>query len=109
MSMLQRKKKLRYNYQVFLSSTLRKAIMKRCKLTFSKKRSSENWQNYKRRRNICSNILKSTKKTFFGNLNINEITDNRKCWKTVKPFFTDKCKTSSNIILTEKNETLNDN
>ena len=85
--------------------------MKRSKLrnTFNKKRSSENWQNYKRQRNICSNILKSTKKTFFETLNTNEITDNRKFWKTVKPFFTDKCKTTNNIILTEKNETLNDN
>ena len=85
--------------------------MKRSKLrnTFNKKRFSENWQNYKRQRNICSNILKSTKKTFFEAPNINEITDNRKFWKTVKPFFTDKCKTTNNIILTEKNEALSDN
>ena len=94
-----------------MSRTLRKAIMKQSKLrnTFNKKRSSENWQNYKRQRNICSNILKSTKKTFFETLNMKEITDNKKFWKTVKLFFTDKCKTSNNIILTEKNETLNDN
>ena len=77
--------------------------------TLNKKRSSENWRSYKRQRNICSNILKSTKKTFFETLNTNEITDNRKFWKTVKPFFTDKCKTTNNIILTEKNETLSDN
>ena len=94
-----------------MSKTLRKAIMKRSKLqnTFNKKRSSENWRSYKRQCNICSNILKSTKKTFFETLNPNEITDNRKFWKTVKPFFTDKCKTTNNIILTEKYETLNDN
>ena len=68
-----KKKKNRYNHQVFMSKTLRKAIMKRSKLrnTFSKKRSSENWQNYKRQRNICPNILKSTKKTFFETLNRN--------------------------------------
>ena len=54
------------------------------------------------------NILKATKKKFFETLNI-KITDNRKFWKTVKPFFTDKCKASNNIILTGKNETLNDN
>ena len=85
--------------------------MKRSKLRnkFNKKRSSENWRSYKRQRNICSNILKSTKKTFFETLNINEITGNRKFWKTVKPFFTYKCMTTNNIILTEKNETLNDN
>ena len=56
-----------------MSKTLRKAIMRLYKLrnTFNKKRSSENWQNYKQHRNICSNILRSTKKTFLGNLNIN--------------------------------------
>ena len=45
-----KKKKIRYNHQVFMSKNLRKAIMKRSKLrnTFNKKRSSENWQNYKR-------------------------------------------------------------
>ena len=104
-------KKNRYNHQVSMSKTLRKAIMKRPNLwnTFNKNRSSENWQNYKWQRNICSNILKSTKKTFFETLNINEITNNRKFWKTVKPFFTDKCKTTNNIILTEKNEALYDN
>ena len=99
-----KKKKIRYNHQVFMSKTLRKAIMKRSKLrnTFNKKRSSENWRSYKRQRNICSNILKSTKKTLFETLHINEITDNRKFWKTVKPCFNDKCKTTNNIILTEK-------
>ena len=56
-----------------------------------------------RQRNICSNIVKSTKKTLFQTLNITEATDNRKFWKTVKPFCTDKCKTTNNIILTEKN------
>ena len=55
-----------------------------------------------RERNTCSNILNATKKTFFETLNINEITDNREFWGTVKPFFIDKCKTSNNIFLTKK-------
>ena len=99
-----KKTKIRYNHQVFMSKMLRKAVMKRSKLrnTFNKKRPSENWRSYKRQHNICSNILKSTKKTFFETLNTNELNDNRKFWKTVKPFFTDKCKTTNNIILTEK-------
>ena len=79
-----------------MSKTLRKAIMERSKLrnTFSKKGSSENWQNYKRHCNTCSYILKSTKKSFFGDLNINEKLDNKKFLKTVKPFLTDKCTNS---------------
>ena len=83
-----KKKKIQYNHQVFMSKTLCKAMIKRSKLqnTFNKKRSSENWQNYKRQCNICLNILKSTKKTFFETLNISEMTDNRKFWKTnVRP------------------------
>ena len=50
--------------------------VKRSKLRniFNKKISSENWQNYKRQRNICSTILKSTKQ---GNLNMNETTDKK--------------------------------
>ena len=74
---------------IFVTKTIRKAIMKRSKQrnTVIKKRSSENLQNYKRQRNICSNILKSIKKTFFGNLNINEITNSKNFWRTVKSFF----------------------
>ena len=48
------------------------------------------------------------KKFFETHKRINEIAGNRKFWKTVKPFFTEKCKTN-NIILTEKNKTPNDN
>ena len=66
------------------------------------KRASENWQNYKQQRNIRSHILRSTRMTFFGNLNINETANGRKLWKIIK-FFFHKCKTTNNIVLTEKN------
>ena len=95
-----------------MTKTLRKAIVKRPKLrnTYNKKRSSENWKNYGWQRNICSNIPKPTKNAFFGNLNINKITDNRKFWKTVGSLFPQtNVRPSSNIILKGKNETLNDN
>ena len=44
----------------------RSVITKQSKLrnTFNKKRFSESWRNYKRQRNVCSNILKSTEKYF---------------------------------------------
>ena len=49
-------KKNKIPYQIFMSKTLRKVIMKWSNLrdTFNKKKSSENWQNYNRQRNICS-------------------------------------------------------
>ena len=98
----------RKNIDIIVKSLL--AIIKWSKRrnTFIRKRSSKNCQNYKQQSNICSNILKSSKKKLFETQNINEITDSKKFWKTVKPFFTDKCKTT-NIILTGKNETLIDN
>ena len=49
--------------------------------------------------------MKLTNKSFSGNLNKNEISDNRKCLQTVKVFFTEKFKTSSNLIFTGKIKT----
>ena len=45
----------------------------------------------------------SEKKNFFSNIiNNNDITDNKAFWKMVKPFFTDKIKTKSKIMLIQK-------
>ena len=37
---------------------------------------------------------------------MNDVTENKKFWKTIKPFFTEKNKTTNNIILTENNQTV---
>ena len=37
---------------------------------------------------------------------MNEVTNNKKFWRTIKPLFTDKNKTTTNIILTENNQTV---
>ena len=42
----------------------------------------------------------------FNSLNLNGITENKKFWKTIKLFFTPKNKTTTNIILTENNQTV---
>ena len=39
---------------------------------------------------------------FFGNLNINEIVNNRNIWKTAEPFSLNKYKTNDNNFLTGK-------
>ena len=91
-----------------MTKTLRKAIMKRSKLRnkFNKERNIENWSEYKRQRNLCSNLLKESKKCHFNNLNVKDVTENKQFWKTIKPFFTEKNKTTNNIILTENNQTV---
>ena len=67
---------------------------------FNKERNIENWSEYKRQRNFCSNLLK---RHFNSH---NDVTENENFWKTIKPFFTEKNKTTTNIILTENNQTV---
>ena len=85
--------------QSFMRKTLCKAIMKRSKLRnkFNMGRKAKNWSDYKQQRNHCSNLLKEFKTSHFNNLNIKDVTENKRCWKTLKPFFTDK--TNSNNII----------
>ena len=84
-----KKKILRFNNNPFMTKTLRKAVMHRSKLKniLNKKRSEDDWTNYENQRNFCVNLVRKTKKDYFQNLNIR---DNRKFWKTVKPYFTNK-------------------
>ena len=57
---------------------------------------------------ICWNILKKVKTDYFNNIDIKIVTDNKRAWTAVKPFFTDKSKTYSNIILNENDKALKD-
>ena len=56
---------------------------------------------------ICA-LLRKSKRTFYAKLNPSLISDNKKFWKIVKPFFSDKVSTISNISL-PGNDILHDN
>ena len=103
-----KQKLIRINNQPFMTKIPHKAIMKRSKLRnkFNKERNIENWSEYKRQRNLCSNLLKQSKKRHFNSLNVNDIAENKKFWKTIKLFFTAKNKATANIILTKNNQTV---
>ena len=60
-----KQKLIRNNNQPFMTKTLHEAIMKRSKLRnkFIEERSIENWSEYKRQRNLYSNILKQYPKS----------------------------------------------
>ena len=87
-----KKKILRFNNSLFMTKTLRKAIIHRSKLKtiYNKKRTNDYWANYKKQRNFCVTLLGKTKTDYFQNLNIRDLSDNRKFWKTIKPYFTNK-------------------
>ena len=89
---LSKKKIIRFNDNPFMTKALRKAIMHWSKLKniFHKTRAKEDWNNYKKQRNFCVNLLRNTKKDCFQKLNVKDLTDNKKFWKIIKPFFSNK-------------------
>ena len=99
-------KVLRFNNNAFMTKSLRKAIMLRSRLknNLNKQRSDENWNNYKKQRNFCVKLLRQTKEKFFSDINVKSISDNKKFWKTIKPFFSNKGLNTNKMILVEDNE-----
>ena len=88
-----------------MAKDLRKQIMVRSKLRniFHKNRNYENWCQYKRQCNLCLNLSRKTKKSYYKNLDEKQVSDNKVFWKNVKPSFSDKGVNSSKITLVEKN------
>ena len=78
-------------------------IRSKPKNKFNKERSHINWCNFKRQRNRWLNILRKTKKEYYDNLNIKQVSDNKLFWKSIKPFFSYKGPSSSKITLVEGN------
>ena len=94
----------------FMNEPLYKAIMVRTRLRNKslKLKTIESREAYKRQRNYCVCLIRKTKNSFYENLSHNLITDNRKVWKQVKPFFSDKTLINNNITLLEDNEIATD-
>ena len=86
------KKYLRANYSKFVNKELSKAMMLRTKLRnkFLKQKSTETRSAYNKQRNVCVTILHKAKISYFGNLDIKNLTDNKKFWGTVKLLFSNK-------------------
>ena len=76
-----------------MKKTLRKAAMHRSrpsKKIYIRKRNDKNLENYKKQRNFCYDLLRKTKTEYFKNLKVEDLSDNRKFWKTIKPYFSNK-------------------
>ena len=98
------KKVLANNHQ-FMTKSLKKAIMTRSRLknAYLKTRNSKDWENYKKQRNICKNLLKKQKaNTFNVKSKYKAPKPQQKVLEKIKPFFSDKSLEISNIILKEK-------
>ena len=56
---------------------------------------------YNKQINICVSILRKAKRSYFENLDIKNLSDNRKFWGTVKPLFSNKVRSNDYITLNE--------
>ena len=44
---------------------------------YNKTRANKDWDNYKKQRNFCVNLLRNTEKDYFQKLNVKDLTDNK--------------------------------
>ena len=67
----------------FMIKELTKEIMKRSRLSnnFLKNRTEENEILYNRQRNYCASLLRKSKRRYYENLNIKNVTDSKLFWK----------------------------
>ena len=99
---------LRSSHKPFMNNKISQTIMTRTMLRnrFLKNRSNRRKDLFRKQRNLCVSPLRKSKKDYFSKLNEKQITDNKRFWKTVKPFLSNKVQSSERINLTEENDSL---
>ena len=105
-----KKKYVVANDAPFMTKTLQKAVMLRTRLRnkYNQNRIAENWNNFRRQRNLYVKLFRAKKNKYYKDLDVTLITDNKKFWKTVKPLFSDKIRNQSKIILVENDKVIFD-
>ena len=100
----------RHNNNPFMTNELRKAIIERSPLknSYSKNRNYENWYFYKKQRDFCISLLRKSKRNYFKNVKMHDITDNKTFWKTIRPYFSDKGYNQTKITIVEKDSIMID-
>ena len=101
-----KQKVLRANNKPFMTKVLRKAIMRRSTLKnkYLKEKSEESLKSFKKQKNFTNRLAKRERTKYFAGLDLNNYTDNKKFWRTVKPMFSSSSKGNSKITLVEKGE-----
>ena len=77
--------------------------MRRTRLgnVYLKKRTEATEAAYSYQRNICVSLFKKSKRSYFENLNVKLVRDNKKFWKNVGSLFPNKIKYKERITLIE--------
>ena len=95
-------------FDVIMTKQLSKEIMKRLRLrnNFLRNRTEENKILYNRQRNYCVSLLRKSRRGYYENLNITNVTDGKLFWKSVKPLLSDKSRIRDRINISEKGKIL---
>ncbi len=101
-----KKKIFRANHKPYMTKCLRKAIMRRSELEnkYYREKSEKALKDYKKQKNFTNKLLKNEKKRYFKNLHMNNFTDNKKFWNTIKPLFSNRGGGSQKITLIDKED-----
>ena len=70
--------------------------------------SRENFSALKSAKNLCNNLIKTNKKSYFQKVTQKGFANNKAFWNTIKPFLTKGFLTCNSISLTQENETVTD-
>ena len=99
-----KKRLVRANEVPSMTKTLRKAIANRSRLEnrYYKDKSDESLRTYRKQKNFCGRLYKKVRKKYDTNLDLTNITDSKRFWKTTKPFFSDKGIGKTEITLIEE-------
>ena len=105
-----KKKIVRANQKSYVTKRLRKAIMKRSFLErkFYKSKTAGDCRAYKKQKKYCNRLYKQERRNYFSNLNLRDITDNKRFWNTTKPLFSDKGGGKENIVLVKGDKIISD-
>ena len=91
-------KYLRANHSKIMTKELSKALMFRTRFRnqFLKMKTPEAKAKYNKQRSICVSLTRKAKRNYYGNVDLNNICNNKKFWATVKPLFSKKIKSAEN-------------
>ena len=105
-----KQKVYRANDKPYMTKALRRAIMLRSSMKnkYMKFKTPDLHRAYKKQKNFTNRLLKKERKRFFSNLDLKNITDNKKFWQTVKPLFGNSGATTNKINLVEDEEVIAD-
>ena len=63
-------------------------------------------KKYRKQKNYSNRLYKKELKTFFKNLKVSSITDNKTFWKNIQPIFSENRKIANKITLVGDNENI---